>query len=96
MQILIYFIAGGVVGIVIGILWVKRKKPAAVETTEPEGQGDKVMKLFLDKDEIKNNDIEELLGVSDSTATRILDALEKEGKIVQDGHTGRGVVYRKV
>ena len=42
---------------------------------------------------IKNNDIEKLLGVSDATATRYLDELEKEGKVRQVGTTGHAVYY---
>ncbi len=45
---------------------------------------------------VANNDIETLLGVSDATATRYLDELEKEGKIRQVGQTGRYVYYEKV
>ena len=42
---------------------------------------------------IVNNDIEKLLGVSDATATRYLDELEKEGKVRQVGKTGNAVYY---
>ncbi len=42
---------------------------------------------------VTNNNIENLLGVSDATATRYLDELEKEGKVQQIGSTGRGVFY---
>jgi Fic family protein len=38
-------------------------------------------------------DIEQLLGVSDSTASKYLNALEDEGKIKQVGTSGRGVYY---
>jgi len=39
--------------------------------------------------------VENLLLVSDATATRYLDELEKEGKIKQVGKTGKGVFYEK-
>lgn len=45
---------------------------------------------------ITNNDVEKLLGVADSTATRYLDELEKEGKIKQVGKTGKGVYYEVI
>lgn len=45
---------------------------------------------------ISNDDIQKLLGVSDATATRYLDALEKEGLIRQVGGEGRGVYYEKL
>jgi len=42
---------------------------------------------------LTNNDIEKLLGVSDATATRYLDELESDGKVIQKGKTGRYVKY---
>lgn len=42
---------------------------------------------------ITNNDVEKMLGVSDATATNYLEELEQEGKIVQQGKTGRSVFY---
>ena len=40
-----------------------------------------------------NQDVEHELGVSDATATRYCDELEKEGLITQDGKTGQHVKY---
>lgn len=45
---------------------------------------------------LTNNHVEQLLGVSDATATRYLEELEKEGKIRQVGTTGQAVYYEKV
>lgn len=42
---------------------------------------------------VTNNDIEKLLGVADSTVTRYLEELEREGKIHQVGTEGRSVFY---
>lgn len=53
----------------------------------------KVMELFAKHTEITNDDVEKLLHVSDATATRYLDELEKRGKIQQVGATGRSVKY---
>jgi len=58
----------------------KEKKIVEALRQSPEGR-------------ITNNDVEKLLGVSDATATRYLDKLEKEGKIWQEGKTGRFVYY---
>jgi Fic family protein len=44
---------------------------------------------------ITNNDVEKLLGVSDATATRYLEELEKEGLIKQQGETGKYTYYQK-
>ena len=56
---------------------------------------EKIMGLFAKKNKITNDQVEKLLHVSDSTATRYLDELEKENKITQNGKTGKGVVYTK-
>ena len=40
-----------------------------------------------------NNDVENLIGVADSTATRYLQELENEGLVVQETPAGRHVVY---
>lgn len=55
-----------------------------------------VLNLFNGRMEITNNDVEELLGVSDSTATNYLQELEDAGKIRQIGTVGRHVRYRRV
>ncbi len=62
-----------------------------------EGQEEKkerILDFLEEKNEIRNNDVEELLGVSDVTATRYLDELENEGKIEQIGKEGRSVYYK--
>ena len=56
---------------------------------------DTLMTLFTNKDSITNDDVEKLLRVSDATATRYLQRLEREDRIVQVGTRGRGVAYRK-
>jgi len=70
------------------------KKIEGTRSRVEEGK-DKIMELFNNEAEISNNDVEKLLGVSDSTATRYLDDLEKEGRIRQIGTTGRGVTYKR-
>jgi len=76
-------------GLAVGYWWGKREG-MAVGTR----QG-KVLALFAQKPEISNDDVEVALGVSDATATRVLDELEKSGELVQVGSTGSGVVYRR-
>lgn len=44
---------------------------------------------------ISNDDVRKMIGVSDATAVRYLDELEKEGAIKQVGKTGRAVYYQK-
>ena len=57
---------------------------------------DKILTLFSEKSQITNDEVEKLLHVSDATATRYLEQLEKEGKIKQVGKTGKGVMYEKI
>ncbi len=54
---------------------------------------EKIMGMFLKQSSITNDEVEKLLHVSDATATRYLSQLEKEGKIKQEGRTGKGVSY---
>ena len=62
------------------------------EVEKDENMG-KVAEMFNFGREITNDDIEKALGVSDATATRYLDKLEEDGKIVQIGKEGRFVKY---
>jgi hypothetical protein len=56
---------------------------------------DKIMTLFLKKREIKNDDVEKLLHVSDATATVYLSILKKENKIKSSGKKGINYSYIK-
>jgi len=68
----------------------KWKRPKIGEKDlEIERQKTKILEMFNEKDEITNNDVEELLDVSDSTATRRLQELEEEGKIKSFGNYPR-------
>lgn len=61
---------------------------------DPETKENTILDFLKTNQKITNNDVEKLLKVSDSTATRYLDNLEKAGKIVQVGPEGRAVYYR--
>ncbi len=65
---------------------------------EKAGNKEKILESFkgLVDGRVTNNDIEKLLGVSDATATRYLEELEREGKVKQVGTEGRSVYYQKV
>ena len=54
----------------------------------------KIREFMQGKDTITNNEVEKLLGVSNATAERYLDELEKEGTLEQVGKIGRSVHYR--
>jgi hypothetical protein len=57
---------------------------------------DKIMTLFLKKSKITNDEVEKFLHVSDATAERYLNILEKENKIKQVGKTGHAVSYSRI
>lgn len=57
---------------------------------------DAILDLFAKQTNLTNDEVEKLLHVSDATATRYLETLEKEGKIKQVGKTGKGVTYEKI
>jgi predicted HTH transcriptional regulator len=60
-----------------------------------EESKDRIMVLFNQQQSITNDDIEHLLGVSNTTAWRYLEDLESEGLIEQRGRQGRGVSYER-
>ena len=57
---------------------------------------DKVMTMFAKQTKISNDEVEKFLHVSDATAERYLNILEKENKIKQTGKTGHSVFYIKI
>ena len=83
-------------GIVLGLYFGRKRGGliAGQSQTKKENK-EKLLDIFrqAQNKKITNNDIEKLLGVSDATATRYLDELEKEEKIKQIGKTGQGVYY---
>lgn len=53
----------------------------------------KILAFVQTHERIQNNDVEKLAGVSNATAERYLDELEKEGKLTQHGTIGQNVFY---
>ncbi len=99
MDQIVYFIIGGVVGIVAGYFSAKMLKDQSNERKPrvelKEKNKEKILKQLNERNKISNDDVERLLGVADSSATRYLEELEKEGKIKQVGRTGQSVFYQK-
>lgn len=73
------------------------KLPGLIEkqAMEKEENKKRILGVLETQTPLTNNHIEQLLGISDATATRYLDELEKEGKVRQVGKTGRHVYYEK-
>ena len=69
------------------------ENPNAEEMERKQENLEKVMAMARDKSGIRNDDIQYGLGVSDATATRYLEELEKQGKLQQSG-SKKGVIYR--
>jgi Fic family protein len=93
----IILIIVGIVGIGVGSYLAKR--PASAKATARQGKKENLEKMrefFNKQGRVANNDVEKLLGVSDATATRYLDELEKEGFVRQVGKTGKHVYYEKI
>ena len=100
-QILIFILGMAVGGIIV---WVTMKKPKVSggagliekQAEEKERNKEAILDILETQHTLTNNQVEQLLGISDATATRYLEELEKEGKIRQVGRTGRSVYYEKV
>lgn len=56
----------------------------------------KIIELFASKPKLTNADIRQALGLSRRSVTRYLNQLEDEGKIRQEGKSGRFVTYRLI
>jgi Fic family protein len=101
---IIIFIAGIIVGgIVVYAFCGKTTKSGEAsrgivgkQADEKEKNKEILLGILETQTPLTNNHVEQLLGVSDATATRYLDELEKEGKIRQVGKTGKHVYYEKI
>lgn len=87
--------AGVVLFLKSGSLNALFRANAARKHTKSEGK-EKILRHLAQTRmlSITNRDVERLLGVSDVTATRYLEELEREGKLAQVGKAGRFVSYR--
>ncbi|MBN2198204.1 winged helix-turn-helix transcriptional regulator [Candidatus Wolfebacteria bacterium] len=97
----LFLIIVGLIGVGIGTYLGKQRVklekewPGFIEAQLEKKRSSKeeILNFIKTHERITNNNVEEILGVSDSTATRYLDQLEEEGLIRQVGERGRGVYY---
>ena len=89
-----------ILGIIVGVVVISRKgKPDLIarQGREKEENLKKILTAFAEasasQGKLSNDDVQKLLGVSDATATRYLEELERSGQIRQIGRTGRSVTY---
>lgn len=84
------------VGIALGMYIARRNSNAGFIAKQMEQKTvnkQKILTFVQENGKIQNNDVEKLAGVSNATAERYLDELEKEGKLTQHGTIGQGVFY---
>lgn len=92
----IVLIIVAIAGIALGMYIARRNANDGfiAKQMEQKTENKKKILTFLQTNEkIQNNDVEKLVGVSNATAERYLDELEKEGKLTQHGVIGQGVFY---
>lgn len=84
-----------VAGIALGMYLARRNKGGLISEQEVRKAENKqkILVFVQEHGKIQNNDVEKLAGVSNATAERYLDELEKEGAIIQHGVIGQGVFY---
>ena len=85
-----------IAGIALGMYIARRNTNAGFIAKQMEQKADnkqKILAFVQANGKIQNNDVEKLAGVSNATAERYLDELEKEGKLTQHGVIGHGVFY---
>jgi predicted HTH transcriptional regulator len=101
------FIAAGLAGVWLGVKLGRRRamSASADELKELRKSAQKAVrsriksrqKVILEyaqaKGKVVNDEVESMFCVSDSTAGRYLDDLEKKGKLKQIGEKGKGVYY---
>ncbi len=85
----------GILGVGLGYYFSQRNecKPKIHKSKNKLKRQEKILEFLQENKEVRNNDVEKLLAVSDSTAEKYLDELEKDGVIFQNGKTGRSVFY---
>lgn len=85
-----------IIGIALGMYLARRNTNAGFIAKQMEQKTEnkrKILAFVQEHGKIQNNDVEKLVGVSNATAERYLDELEKEGMLTQHGTIGQGVFY---
>jgi len=86
----------GIAGIALGMYLARRKEGEGFIAKQVEKKAEnkqEILAFVRERGQVKNNDVEKLVGVSNATAERYLNELEKEGKLVQHGTIGPDVFY---
>lgn len=92
-----------IVGIAVVILLLHRKSRETVagicatalgQDAKKRESKEKILALIRERGKASNANIREALGLSERSVVRYLDELEREGRVEQEGSTGRAVTYR--
>lgn len=92
----IVLIIVAIAGIALGMYIARRNANAGFIAKQVEQKVEnkqKILEFVQANAKVQNNDVEKLTGVSNATAERYLDELEKEGKLTQHGAIGQNVFY---
>ena|SRR3989304_8460027 len=92
----IFLIIVALIGIALGMYIARRNANAGFIAKQMEQKAknkQKILEFIKANGKIQNDDVEKLAGVSNATAERYLDELEKEGKLTQHGAIGQNVFY---
>ncbi len=106
-QVLIFILGVGVGGVAVWLAARRGLKNAGQaagsaptligrQAEEKKRNKEALLGILETQTPLTNNHVEQLLGVSDATATHYLEELEKEGKVRQVGTTGQAVYYEKI
>lgn len=72
-------------------------EPKSKQTEHKESEKQAILVLMQTGNEpLTNEYVRQMLGISEATATRYFDELEREGKVKQVGKTGAHVFYEKI
>ncbi|MCR4263757.1 MAG: DUF977 family protein [Candidatus Roizmanbacteria bacterium] len=85
-----------IVGIALGMYIARRNANTGFFAKQVEQKAEnkqKILEFVQTNGKVQNNDVEKIVGVSNATAERYLNELEKEGKLTQHGEIGQGVYY---
>ena len=84
-----------IVGIGVGAYFARKRNGGLLvgQAKKKAENKARILEFLRENEKVANNDIEKLLEVSDATATRYMNELEKEQKVRQVGKTGNAVYY---
>jgi len=84
-----------IAGIALGMYFARKGKEGFIswQMEKKTENKQKILAFVQEHGKIQNNDVEKLTGVSNATAERYLNELEKEGKLAQHGVIGPNVFY---